>query len=162
MVEINAPSYSLPWDCQPLPAYQYFENIRNFLAAAEELKLPVFEASVFERASTKSPNNYQAHDYFNFTSKFVLHIQENLKEGSSSKVVDCILALKAYHEWKQLTGGNGQFKLPRSPLVVHSASRSHVQTTGTVSYNSRRQLDMLSGSDESTPSADEMKCLEGS
>jgi hypothetical protein len=35
----------------PLPAYQYFENIRNFLVAVEELKLPTFEASDLERVS---------------------------------------------------------------------------------------------------------------
>jgi hypothetical protein len=34
-----------------LPAYQYFENIRNFLVAVEELKLPTFEASDLERVS---------------------------------------------------------------------------------------------------------------
>lgn len=36
-------------ESQPLPAYQYFENVRNFLVAAEELKLPAFEASDLER-----------------------------------------------------------------------------------------------------------------
>lgn len=35
----------------PLPAYQYFENIRNFLVAVEELKLPTFEASDLERVN---------------------------------------------------------------------------------------------------------------
>jgi len=35
---------SVPWESQPLPAYQYFENVRNFLVAVEELKLPGFEA----------------------------------------------------------------------------------------------------------------------
>jgi len=40
---------SLAWDSQPLPAYQYFENVRNFLNAADELKLQAFEASDLER-----------------------------------------------------------------------------------------------------------------
>ena len=44
-------SQSFTWDSQPLPAYQYFENVRNFLVAAEELKLPAFEASDLERVS---------------------------------------------------------------------------------------------------------------
>ncbi|KAL0922653.1 hypothetical protein M5K25_006655 [Dendrobium thyrsiflorum] len=51
-------------------AIQYFENMRNFLVAVNEMKLLTFEASDLE------------------------------KGGSSFKVVDCILCLKAYHEWK--------------------------------------------------------------
>ena len=43
------PLESLSRESQPLPAYQYFENVRNFLVAAEELKLPAFEASDLER-----------------------------------------------------------------------------------------------------------------
>lgn len=42
-------SASLSSEFQPLPAYQYFENVRNFLVAVAELKLPAFEASDFER-----------------------------------------------------------------------------------------------------------------
>lgn len=38
-------------ESQPLPAYQYFENVRNFLVAIEDLKLPAFEASDLERVS---------------------------------------------------------------------------------------------------------------
>ncbi|GAB2270815.1 hypothetical protein Dimus_005682 [Dionaea muscipula] len=33
---------------QPLPAYQYFENVRNFLMVVKELKLPAFYASDLE------------------------------------------------------------------------------------------------------------------
>ncbi|PHU16703.1 Kinesin-4 [Capsicum chinense] len=54
VVEIHTPSQSIMWDSQPLPAYQYFENIRNFLVAAEDLKLPAFEASIFERFKSDS------------------------------------------------------------------------------------------------------------
>ena len=36
---------------QPLSAYQYFENVRNFLVAVEELKLPAFEASDIKRVN---------------------------------------------------------------------------------------------------------------
>ncbi|KAG9135225.1 hypothetical protein Leryth_013527 [Lithospermum erythrorhizon] len=78
VVECALPSQSLAWDSQPLPAYQYFENVKNFLVAVEELKLPAFEASVLER--------------------------ENIEAASSAKVVDCILALKGYYEWKEMTG----------------------------------------------------------
>lgn len=52
-MENSASSTPLLWDSQPLPAYQYFENIRNFLVAVSKLKLPNFEASVFERVRTK-------------------------------------------------------------------------------------------------------------
>lgn len=57
-------------------AIQYFENMRNFLVAVTEMNLLTFEASDIE------------------------------KGGSSMKVVDCILCLKAYHEWK-ISGGIG-------------------------------------------------------
>ncbi|XP_052173203.1 kinesin-like protein KIN-14L isoform X2 [Diospyros lotus] len=116
VVEIHTPSPSLTWDSQPLPAFQYFENVRNFLVAVEELKLPAFEASDIER--------------------------DNLEVGSSAKVVDCVLALKAYYDWKQASGGNGVFKPPRSPLVIHSTSRIHSRASGGISSGPCRQLDM--------------------
>ena len=50
-MEKHSSLHSLFWDSQPLPAYQYFENVRNFLVAVEELHLPAFEASVFERVN---------------------------------------------------------------------------------------------------------------
>ncbi|KAK9941143.1 hypothetical protein M0R45_017769 [Rubus argutus] len=60
-------------------AIQYFENMRNFLEAVKDMKLLTFEASDLE------------------------------KGGSSSKVVDCILCLKGYYEWKQ-AGGIGVWR----------------------------------------------------
>ncbi|KAK4775976.1 hypothetical protein SAY87_023937 [Trapa incisa] len=97
----NNPAQKTPCgETQPLHAYQYFENVKNFLVAIEELKLPAFEASDLER--------------------------DNFEAGSSAKVVDCILGLKAYHERKQVAGcGNGLFKHTRSPMVTHSVSRNH-------------------------------------
>ncbi|GFP92203.1 kinesin-4 [Phtheirospermum japonicum] len=127
VIEKTTPSPSLLWDSQPLPAYQYFENVRNFLVAVQELKLPNFEASVFER--------------------------ENLEVGSSTKVVDCILALKDYHEWKQMTGGNGFYKPPRSPIVVHSSGRINGR-------DSARQLDMSRGNKPMMPSESDIRKLE--
>ncbi|KAL3637227.1 hypothetical protein CASFOL_019526 [Castilleja foliolosa] len=128
VIEKTAPSPSLLWDSQPLPAYQYFENVRNFLVAVQELKLPNFEASVFER--------------------------ENLEVGSSTKVVDCILALKDYHEWKQMTGGNGFYKPPRSPIVVRSSGRIDGR-------DSARQLDMSRGTNKPLlPSESDIRKLE--
>eukprot|EP01018_Ginkgo_biloba_P025166 Gb_16630 [translate_table: standard] len=78
VVDYPAPSVPSP-DGAALSAIQYFENVRNFLVAVEEMQLPTFEASDLEQG------------------------------GSSTKVVDCILALKSYHDWKQ-TGGHGLLK----------------------------------------------------
>ena len=44
-------SQSITREAQPLTAYQYFENVRNFLVAVEELKLPAFEACDLERVN---------------------------------------------------------------------------------------------------------------
>lgn len=48
----NAPS-----DSQPLTAFQYFENIRNFLVAVQGLKLPTFEASDLDKVSNLCSEN---------------------------------------------------------------------------------------------------------
>ncbi|KAL6557944.1 hypothetical protein OROMI_018294 [Orobanche minor] len=61
-------------DGAALTAYQYFENVRNFLVAIEEMGIPTFEASDLEQG------------------------------GKSSRIVHCILALKSYNEWKQFGG----------------------------------------------------------
>ncbi|KAE9455972.1 hypothetical protein C3L33_12127, partial [Rhododendron williamsianum] len=136
VVEIHLPSEVPTWDSQPLPAYQYFENVRNFLVAVEELKLPAFEASDLER--------------------------DNLEVGSSAKVVDCILGLKAYHEWKQVSGGHGFFKPPRSPMVMHSASRVHSQASGAISSDPCRKLDMSTACNSFPPPESGTRNLEDS
>ncbi|KAK8499466.1 hypothetical protein V6N12_011551 [Hibiscus sabdariffa] len=66
-------------DGAALSAFQYFENVRNFLVAGQELGLPTFEASDLGQG------------------------------GKSARVVNCVLALKSYNEWK-LSGGNGVWK----------------------------------------------------
>ncbi|CAA2959273.1 kinesin KIN-14I [Olea europaea subsp. europaea] len=66
-------------DGAALSAYQYFENVRNFLVAIQELGIPTFEASDLEQG------------------------------GKSSRIVNCVLALKSYSEHK-LAGGNGVWK----------------------------------------------------
>ncbi|XP_027172965.1 kinesin-like protein KIN-14F [Coffea eugenioides] len=68
-------------------AIQYFENTRNFLVAVGEMKLLTFEASDLE------------------------------KGGSSGKVVDCILCLKGYYEWKQ-AGGIGVWRYGGNVKIV--------------------------------------------
>ncbi|KEH24415.1 kinesin-like protein KIN-14I isoform X1 [Medicago truncatula] len=78
VVESPVDSALIP-DGAPLSAYQYFENVRNFLVAVQEIGLPTFEASDLEQG------------------------------GKSSRIVNCVLALKSYGEWKQ-NGANGVWK----------------------------------------------------
>ncbi|PWA61737.1 kinesin-4 [Artemisia annua] len=78
VVESSCDSSVVP-EGAALSAYQYFENVRNFLVAVEQMGLPTFEASDLEQG------------------------------GKSSRIVNCVLALKSYNEWKQM-GGNGTWK----------------------------------------------------
>ncbi|KAK7259270.1 hypothetical protein RIF29_24872 [Crotalaria pallida] len=78
VVESPVDSALIP-DGAPLSAYQYFENVRNFLVAVQEIGLPIFEASDLEQG------------------------------GKSSRIVNCVLALKSYSEWKQ-SGVHGVWK----------------------------------------------------
>ncbi|XP_062144169.1 kinesin-like protein KIN-14I isoform X2 [Alnus glutinosa] len=78
VVESPCDSALVP-DGAALSAFQYFENVRNFLVAVQEMGIPTFEASDLEQG------------------------------GKSGRVVNCVLALKSYSEWKQ-TGGNGVWK----------------------------------------------------
>nr|GEW72408.1 kinesin-like protein KIN-14I isoform X1 [Tanacetum cinerariifolium] len=66
-------------DGAALSIYQCFENVRNFLVVAGDMGLPTFEASDLEQG------------------------------GKSSRIVNCILAMKSYREWKQ-AGGHGTWK----------------------------------------------------
>ncbi|KAL3843513.1 hypothetical protein ACJIZ3_000916 [Penstemon smallii] len=78
VVEAPSDAVIIP-DGAALSAYQYFENIRNFLDALEQLGVPAFEASDLEQG------------------------------GKSSRIVNCILALRSYNDWKE-GGGNGVWK----------------------------------------------------
>lgn len=66
-------------DGAALSAFQYFENVRNFLVAVEELGIPSFEYIDFEEG------------------------------GKSSRIINCVLALKSFSDWKQ-NGGTGTWK----------------------------------------------------
>nr|XP_043619499.1 kinesin-like protein KIN-14I isoform X2 [Erigeron canadensis] len=66
-------------DGAALSVFQCFENVRNFLVAVGQMGLPTFEPSDLEQG------------------------------GKSSRIVNCVLALKSFSEWKQ-TGGNGVCK----------------------------------------------------
>ncbi|KAL5853916.1 hypothetical protein ACOSQ3_009034 [Xanthoceras sorbifolium] len=78
VVEGPCDSVIIP-DGAALSAFQYFENVRNFLVAVEELGLPTFEASDLEQG------------------------------GKSARIINCVLALKSYSEWKE-AGGHGSWK----------------------------------------------------
>ncbi|KAE9590716.1 putative minus-end-directed kinesin ATPase [Lupinus albus] len=116
VVDNPVASQSLTWDSQPLPAYQYFENVRNFLVAVQELKIPAFEASDLER--------------------------DSVDMGSASKVVDCILSLQSFQELKQINNGNGPNKRIKSPLRMQSASRMHSKSTAAYPSEACRRLDL--------------------
>ncbi|KAF8047964.1 hypothetical protein N665_2749s0007 [Sinapis alba] len=87
-------------DGAPLSAFQYFENVRNFLVAIHDMGFPTFEASDLEQG------------------------------GKASRIVNCVLAIKSYDEWKQ-SGGIGVWKfggsikppsLPKSSSFVRKNS----------------------------------------
>ncbi|XP_010486632.1 PREDICTED: kinesin-like protein KIN-14G [Camelina sativa] len=106
-------SYSyLNGEYQLPPAYQYFENVRNFLVALQQLRLPGFEASDLEK--------------------------DNLESGSVTKVVDCVLGLKAFHECKVTSNGNGSYRHVKTPTFQLSATK--IQQPPSAS----RHLDMSS------------------
>lgn len=41
-------------DGAPLSAFQYFENVRNFLVAIQEMGFPTFEASDLEQVCSRN------------------------------------------------------------------------------------------------------------
>ncbi|KAL9237958.1 hypothetical protein vseg_012446 [Gypsophila vaccaria] len=120
-------SESTSKDSRPLSAYQYFENVRNFLVAVQELKLPAFEASDLQR--------------------------ESFQAGSAARIADCILALKSYHQWKESSGGNGVYKhaTVKSSLFLRSASENFSRTSNTSSLQPRRQPDVLPAGTKQAP-----------
>ncbi|WJX80051.1 hypothetical protein P8452_63097 [Trifolium repens] len=73
-------------DGAALSAFQYFENLRNFLVAVEEMGLPTFEASDLEQG------------------------------GKSSRIVNCVLAMKSFAEGTLGgRSGSGSFKFGQKP-----------------------------------------------
>ncbi|KAL5795665.1 hypothetical protein ACOSQ2_000485 [Xanthoceras sorbifolium] len=83
-------------DGAALSAFQYFENVRNFLVAVQDMGFPTFEASDLEQG------------------------------GKSARVVNCVLALKSYSEWKQ-TGGNGIWKFGGNVKPTTTLGKSFVR-----------------------------------
>ncbi|CAH9079090.1 unnamed protein product [Cuscuta europaea] len=99
---------SLLPDGAALSAYQYFENVRNFLVAVQELGIPTFEASDLEQG------------------------------GTSSRIVNCVLGLKSYSEWKR-SGGIGVWKFG-----------GNVKPTTCLKQISRKNLDPFMSSSSRT------------
>ncbi|XP_027938785.1 kinesin-like protein KIN-14F isoform X2 [Vigna unguiculata] len=93
-------------------AIQYFENMRNFLEAVNDMKLLTFEASDLE------------------------------KGGSSSKVVDCILCLKGYYEWK-LSGGVGVWRYGGTVRITSFPKWSPTNILGTESVDESESSQFL-------------------
>ena len=54
-METPGDSIAVP-DGAALSAYQYFENVRNFLVAVEDLGIPTFEASDLEQVVSMVKN----------------------------------------------------------------------------------------------------------
>ncbi|XP_074278991.1 kinesin-like protein KIN-14I [Silene latifolia] len=109
VVESPTDSACIP-DGAALSAYQYFENVRNFLVAVEEIGLPSFEASDLAQG------------------------------GISARVVNSVLALKSYHEWKQ-AGGSGLWKFggnvkPTTSAVKQFVRKNSEPFTNSISRNS--------------------------
>lgn len=46
-------------DGAPLSAFQYFENVRNFLVAIQEMGFPTFEASDLEQVCCKELDDFE-------------------------------------------------------------------------------------------------------
>ncbi|KAL1549553.1 Kinesin-like protein KIN-14I, variant 2 [Salvia divinorum] len=93
VVEAPTDSVMIP-DGAALTAFQYFENVRNFLVAIQEMGIPTFEVSDLEQG------------------------------GKSFRIVNCIVALKSYHEWKQC-GGNGVWKFSGNSRPCTAVSKPH-------------------------------------
>ncbi|KAK7846765.1 kinesin-like protein kin-14i [Quercus suber] len=119
VVESPCDSALIP-DGAALSAFQYFENVRNFLVAVQELGIPTFEASDLEQG------------------------------GKSARVVNCVLAVKSYSEWKQ-AGGNGVWKFGGNVKPMVSAKsfvrKNSEPFTNSLSRNSsmgEKSLNVLS------------------
>lgn len=85
-----------------------------------------------------------------------------MEAGASTKVVDCILELKALHDWKQMNGGNGFNKPPRTPFTIHSVGKMHSQVSEETSLDrAHRRLEMTASCNIETPAESETHNLEG-
>ncbi|KAL0384782.1 UNVERIFIED_CONTAM: Kinesin-like protein KIN-14G [Sesamum radiatum] len=106
VVEAPSDTVIIP-DGAALSAYQYFENIRNFLDSVGGMGIPVFEASDLEQG------------------------------GKSSRIVNCVLALKSYNDWKE-GGGRGVWKFSgtsKAPSIASNLSKNSELFMNSLSRN---------------------------
>ncbi|KAL9855828.1 Kinesin-like protein KIN-14H [Arabidopsis thaliana] len=106
-------------DGAALSAFQYFENLRNFLVFVEEMGIPTFEVSDFE------------------------------KGGKSARIVECVLALKSYREWKQ-SGGSGTWR-----YILNSKPTTFGIAKQYKRKDSEVPVDAVTNSPSSTPSSEQ-------
>ncbi|KAG6437460.1 hypothetical protein SASPL_102377 [Salvia splendens] len=113
VVEAPVDTVIIP-DGASLTTFQYFENVRNFLAAIQDMGIPTFEVSDLEHG------------------------------GDSSRIVNCIVALKSYHEWKQ-AGANGVWKFSGNPMpcITDDISSADLSEMGTSSSFQRLVRELL-------------------
>ncbi|MED6148107.1 hypothetical protein PIB30_050119 [Stylosanthes scabra] len=108
----------LPSDGIAISVYQCFENMKNFLVAAERLGLPTFETSDLEPG------------------------------GTFSRVVDCILAIKAYSQgnlvgkislWRYGSGNNSRssnrVKAPKESLSRAASTGDRNRANGDLGHD---------------------------
>ncbi|XP_054801579.1 kinesin-like protein KIN-14G isoform X2 [Prosopis cineraria] len=107
-----------------LSAFQYFENVRNCLVALQEMGLPTFQASDLEQG------------------------------GKSARLVDCVLAIKAYSEWKEggkigswKHGGNIKPLVSRRPFLRKNSEQFLPTLTRTTSEKDGLTSDRSTSSD---------------
>lgn len=82
-----------------------------------------------------------------------------MEAGSVGRIVDCILGLKAYHDWKQFSRGNGPWKYVKSPMVSHTKAGIHSNMPALSS--SVRCLDMSAKSEKLKPMKLDDQKIEG-
>lgn len=81
-----------------------------------------------------------------------LLVQDNLDVGSVGKIVDCVISLKSYQEWKQGGGANGPLKYMKSPLAPRSASQVQSENVACGSSTSLKRPDLTETDGERQPS----------
>ncbi|GAB2273412.1 hypothetical protein Dimus_008207 [Dionaea muscipula] len=121
VVENHLPTQSLTWDSQTIGRLSTFRECSQFLMVVKELKLP--DASDLETLIKNSPVSLVFYRLY-IAWTLWLSVQEAYEIGSAGRVIDYILALKAYHEWKQINGGTGVSKCTKSPLLSNSRSKN--------------------------------------
>ncbi|XP_047320776.1 kinesin-like protein KIN-14F [Impatiens glandulifera] len=111
-------------DGATLSSFQYYENIKNFIINVEEMGLPAFEVSDLEQG------------------------------GKISRVVNCVLALKAYSDRKQIVGsrsmkvGGNTYQMSSAKQLLRKGSEPFMSTISR-NWSSEKFLDSLNSEQSS-------------